>query len=68
MMVENATDIIEIDPDALRPSGVTAREAPWLGDVAVEAGGGLVQTVRLEDLLPESVRESLFLDAASAGE
>ncbi|MBB3122061.1 chemotaxis protein CheW [Pseudoduganella violacea] len=57
LLAEKVQGVQEVDTAALNPSGVAA--APFLGAVAGDAAG-IVQLVRLEELLPPSLRALLF--------
>lgn len=57
LLAEHVTGIEALDPDALRDAGV--RSAPFLGQVA-GGEGGMLQLVRLEQLLTGEVRAQLF--------
>ena len=60
LLAERATDVLE---DAARPepSGVAALEAPYLGGLGA-SGGSMIQYVNVERLLPDDVRERLFVE------
>ena len=60
LLVERATDTVNIDA-AAQPTGVTIPDARYLGPMA-RSGDALVQTVRVEEILPESVRAMLVDD------
>ncbi|QRK85385.1 purine-binding chemotaxis protein CheW [Pseudomonas granadensis] len=61
LILEQATDTLRCHPEDFQPYGLDNREAPYLGPVREDAHG-LVQWVRVEDLLEESVRALLFPD------
>ncbi|MBN6775627.1 purine-binding chemotaxis protein CheW [Pseudomonas granadensis] len=61
LILEQATDTLRCHPEDFQPYGLDNREAPYLGPVREDAHG-LVQWVRVEDLLDESVRALLFPD------
>jgi chemotaxis-related protein WspB len=63
LLAEHVTGIETVDPAALRESGVGS--APFLGQVA-SSGAGMLQLVRLQDLLTDDVRALLFPDRAAA--
>ncbi len=60
LVAERATGVARLDEKNLAPSGVTA--APWLGGVAPAPtpGGGLLQRIRVRELIPEDLRSVLF--------
>ena len=64
LLVEKATDTVTADESALQPRGVEVPDAPYLGRVA-PASDGIVQIVKVEDILPESVRALLTDDDAA---
>ncbi|PRB55247.1 chemotaxis protein CheW [Pseudomonas sp. MYb2] len=59
LILEQATDTLRCHPQEFQPYGLDNREAPYLGPVREDAQG-LVQWVRVNDLLDESVRTLLF--------
>ncbi|PNB50559.1 chemotaxis protein CheW [Pseudomonas sp. GW456-12-10-14-LB2] len=59
LILEQATDTLRCNPDDFQPYGLDNRQAPYLGPVREDAQG-LVQWVRVNDLLDESVRTLLF--------
>lgn len=61
LILEQATDTLRCHPEDFQPYGLDNREAPYLGPVREDAHG-LVQWVRVSDLLDESVRALLFPD------
>lgn len=63
LLAEHVTGIEALDPAALRESGVDS--APFLGQVAGSADG-MLQLVRLDQLLTPEVRALLFQAEAAA--
>jgi chemotaxis-related protein WspB len=59
LILEQATDTLRCHPQEFQPYGLDNREAPYLGPVREDAQG-LVQWVRVNDLLDESVSTLLF--------
>ncbi|MEN2394634.1 chemotaxis protein CheW [Pseudomonas halotolerans] len=59
LILEQATDTLRCDPADFRPYGLDNPQAPYLGPVREDARG-LLQWVRVNDLLDESVRAVLF--------
>ncbi|OZI61612.1 chemotaxis protein CheW [Bordetella genomosp. 11] len=64
LLLEHATETVHYDSDDFVPYGLDNREARYLGPVRPDTHG-LVQWVKVEDLLPPTVRERLFQDAAA---
>ncbi|MHC8288526.1 chemotaxis protein CheW [Pseudomonas sp. XS1P51] len=59
LILEQATDTLRCNPADFRPYGLDNRQAPYLGPVCEDAQG-LLQWVRVADLLDEQVRALLF--------
>lgn len=59
LILEQATDTLRCRPDEFRDYGLEQGAARYLGPVYQDAQG-LVQRIRVEDLLPEPVRALLF--------
>jgi chemotaxis-related protein WspB len=59
LILEQATDTLRCDPAQFQPYGLDNQQAPYLGPVREDAQG-LLQWVRVNDLLDESVRAVLF--------
>lgn len=59
LVLEQATETVHYDPAAFRPAGLDTPQARYLGPVLSDAQG-MVQAVRVAELLPESVRALLF--------
>ena len=55
LMVERATDTIELDPGTLQDFDPRLLSAPYLGRIGT-TGGRVVQLVELSGLLPEELR------------
>jgi chemotaxis-related protein WspB len=62
LLLEHATETVHYDPADFLPCGVDNRNARYLGPVHADAQG-MVQWVRIDDLLPVTVRGQLFQDA-----
>jgi chemotaxis-related protein WspB len=58
LRVEGLTDAVQVDPVQFSELPLAAAQAPCLGPVA-RLEGGLVQRLRIEDLLSPAVRASL---------
>lgn len=65
LRLEYATDTLRCDPASFVDSGIDPGQARYLGPVRHDARG-LVQWVRVADLLPEAVHTMLFPDALPA--
>lgn len=59
LILEQATDTLRCHPQDFQPYGLDNRQAPYLGPVRQDAQG-LVQWVRVNDLLDDAVRTLLF--------
>ena len=59
LILEQATDTLRCDAAEFQPYGLDNRQAPYLGPVRKDALG-LLQWVRVADLLDEEVRALLF--------
>ncbi|MGF6670088.1 chemotaxis protein CheW [Pseudomonas monsensis] len=59
LILEQATDTLRCNPEDFQPYGLDNRQAPYLGPVREDAQG-LVQWVRVNDLLDDAVRRLLF--------
>jgi chemotaxis-related protein WspB len=66
LVAEHATEVVRLEPAALQPAGVSAPEAPWLGEVGAAGNGKLAQRVRVEELVPAELRTLLFEAAETA--
>lgn len=65
LLAERATEVMRRDSAEFVASGVGNDNAPYLGPVITDADG-MIQWVTLDKLLPQSVRDQLFTQAASA--
>jgi chemotaxis-related protein WspB len=59
LMVERVTDTLTSDDVTFAPSGISADDAPYLGDVATDEHG-MIHRLRVESLLPEPMRVALL--------
>ncbi|KRC86450.1 Chemotaxis protein CheW [compost metagenome] len=59
LILEQATETVHYDPAAFRPHALDNPDARYLGPVLSDAHG-MVQAVRVDDLLPGHVRALLF--------
>lgn len=62
LRAERVVDTIELDPSSFERPPIDSPAARWLGSIATD-GGGLLQLVRPEGLLPPDVED--LLDAAA---
>ncbi|KIH85181.1 chemotaxis protein CheW [Pseudomonas batumici] len=65
LILEQATDTLRCNPADFQPYGLDNREAPYLGPVREDAQG-LLQRIRVDDLLGAEVRALLFPAADEA--
>jgi chemotaxis-related protein WspB len=65
LIVEFASETLRCDPRDFKPSGVHNRATPYLGPVR-EDSQGLLQWLRVQDLLEPAVRELLFAPQLAA--
>lgn len=63
LIAEKATETVRRDPTDFTDTGVVNDYAPYLGPVAADPNG-LLQWIEVKKLLPASVREVLFKQAA----
>ncbi|MFK3798750.1 MULTISPECIES: chemotaxis protein CheW [unclassified Pseudomonas] len=59
LVLEHATDTLRCAVDEFKAYGLDNREAPYLGPVREDALG-LLQWIRVQDLLTDDVRDMLF--------
>lgn len=64
LRAEGVTETVRVEESRLRASGVRAPGAPWLGPIALDAGGPL-QLVRWTDLVPAALRAAILAGAAA---
>jgi chemotaxis-related protein WspB len=62
LRAEGVTETVRVDEARLRAAGLRAPGAPWLGPIALDAGGPL-QLVRWTDLVPAELRAALLAGA-----
>ena len=62
LVLEQANEMLRCNPADFQPYGLDNREAPYLGPVRKDAQG-LLQWIRVNDLLTPAVRGLLFTDA-----
>lgn len=62
LLAERVTDTVKKEKTDFFSSGIKVQEAPYLGAIGIDEQG-MIQCVRVEHLLPDSVRECLFAEA-----
>ena len=60
LLTERATETVAFREEDERPSGIAVGDAPYLGGI-LKREDGSIQRVTVEELLPDSVRETLFV-------
>jgi chemotaxis-related protein WspB len=60
LLAERATESVDAGSAELLPSGVAVPEAPYLGGLSASSGG-IIQYVKVEQLLSEDLRNRLFV-------
>lgn len=66
LIAEQVVETIRRAPEDFAASGVSDRDTGYLGPVASDSQG-LIQWVRTEQLLPDSIRDLLFRETETAG-
>jgi len=66
LILEQATDTLRCDPAEFQPYGLDNPAAPYLGPVREDALG-LLQWVRVEDLLDDQARAMLYAPSLAVG-
>ena len=61
LMAERVTETIKVSEDAGISSGIDVEKASYLGDIVTE-GDEMIQIVEVDNLLPESLKKTLFTD------
>ncbi len=59
LIAEKVTETLRREPGDFTPSGITNPAAPYLGPVTTDARG-LIQWIKVNELLPATVRDLLF--------
>jgi chemotaxis-related protein WspB len=59
LRAEGVTEVLDLEQDQWRETGLATPETPWLGPLA-QARAGTVQRITVADLLPDEVRQRLF--------
>ena len=59
LIAEQVTDTTRVGEEQLKPSGVSTRNAPYLGEILPDSEG-MVQRIRVADLIPAEARNLLF--------
>ena len=65
LIAEQVIETVRFAPEDFVASGVSNKEASYLGPLASDADG-LIQWVQIERLLPDSVRDLLFQEATES--
>lgn len=61
LLAERATESVDAGAVEIQSSGVAMPEAPYLGGLSA-TGGGMIQYVKVEQLLSEDLRNRLFVE------
>ena len=61
LLAERASHLAEDDGAEIQSSGIAMPEAPYLGNLSASPRG-IIQYVKVEHLLPEDLRERLFVE------
>lgn len=64
LLAEQVTETTELDAADFSATGLFIETTPWLGDAA-HTEDGLVQNIRVADILPAAVQAQLFADGAA---
>jgi len=59
LLAEEVIDTLPLADKDIQPAGLHLAEAPYLGKVA-STGQGLIRIIEVEELLPASLKDSLF--------
>ena len=59
LVLEKASEIMRRDPAEFRDSGIAHGDAPYLGRITNDPRG-MIQSIRVQDLLPPEVQAQLF--------
>lgn len=62
LLAERVTETLKCREEDFNPPGIATSEGPYLGDLLVD-DEGMIQRIRVEEILPQSLRESLFTSA-----
>jgi chemotaxis-related protein WspB len=65
LLAEHAAEGLDDSQGVPSPTGIAAPDAPYLGTIST-SGRRTVQYVRVEQLLPEALRERLFTESQEA--
>ena len=65
LLAEAMTETMKIEPKELAPSGLTVAGARYLGQVA-STEKGMIQIIEVDQLLPQTLKDSLFQTEATA--
>jgi chemotaxis-related protein WspB len=64
LLAERATEILDDGAAQPESSGISVPEAPYLGGLSA-SGGGIIQYVKVDQLLSDELRERLFVEESS---
>ena len=65
LLAESVTDTVRVDERDLVPANIEIEQAPYLGKVFV-VEGEMIQCLRVEPLIPQELRHSLFVNEAES--
>jgi chemotaxis-related protein WspB len=60
LLAERVTETVSCTEGELKPIGIDVPEAPYLGEILIYPGG-MLQRLKIENLLPPSLQEALFV-------
>jgi chemotaxis-related protein WspB len=63
LLAEQVTETVKLKDSDFQPAGIDVPEAPFLGALT-RIDGEMVQYLAIERLLPEDLREQLFMECA----
>ena len=61
LMTERVTETITYREEDFQLPGIESENAPYLGDIIIDENG-MIQRIKVENILPESLQELLFKD------
>ena len=64
LLAERVTDMLSKQPSDMMPAGIALEESPYLGNVFKDLCG-LVRCLRVEKVLPDSIKRGLFHESGS---
>ena len=66
LLAERVTETVFYRKEDLQPAGIAVEGASYLGDLLIQADGGMIQHITIERLLPPSLQATLFPAAGEA--